>query len=32
MEFENFASEYNNLFKRIMPIILEDENKRKERI
>lgn len=31
MEFENFASEYNNLFKKIMPIIIEDENKRKER-
>lgn len=31
MEFENFANEYNNLFKKIMPIIIEDENKRKER-
>lgn len=31
MDFDNFANEYNNLFKKIMPIIIEDENKRKER-
>lgn len=31
MDFDNFASEYNNLFKKIMPIILEDENKKEER-
>ena len=31
MDFDNFANEYNNLVKKIMPIIIEDENKRKER-